>query len=219
MMSPMAEDWRLTVTLHEEGLIGRLLLALHERELEDELRASLGGRVAVSGSGNRLFLYANSEEAVRQVAQVVREVLAEHGIQGELEIHRWHPLEESWEDPSVPLPRTPADRQAELERREQEEAAESLATGLAAWEVRVELPSHADAVALAERLGEEGYSVVRRWTYLLIGAENEKAARALARRLRREAPAGARVQVEPGGGLVWELLPRNPFAIFGGLAG
>jgi hypothetical protein len=27
------------------------------------------------------------------------------------------------------------------------------------------------------------------------------------------------VHVEPGAGLVWQLMPNNPFAIFGGLAG
>ena len=31
------------------------------------------------------------------------------------------------------------------------------------------------------------------------------------------APRGARVQVEPGLGVVWELFPANPFAVFGGL--
>jgi hypothetical protein len=64
----------------------------------------------------------------------------------------------------------------------------------------------------------EGFSVVRRWTYLIVGANSEDDATALAERIETEAPPGARVQVEPGGGLVWQTMPRAPFAIFGGLS-
>jgi hypothetical protein len=46
---------------------------------------------------------------------------------------------------------------------------------------------------------------------------NEDDAHALAKRLEVEAPKGARIEVEPGGGLVWEVAPENPFAVFGGL--
>jgi hypothetical protein len=46
---------------------------------------------------------------------------------------------------------------------------------------------------------------------------NEDEARALGERLRDEAPAGATIQVQPGGEMVWEVAPRNPFVIFGGL--
>jgi hypothetical protein len=115
------------------------------------------------------------------------------------------------------LPRTEAEHEAERERREAREAAESLATGHAEWEVRVELPGHAETVELAERLEAEGIPVVRRFTYLLVGAVNEDEARALGERLRDEAPAGATIQVQPGGEMVWEVAPRNPFVIFGGL--
>jgi hypothetical protein len=83
--------------------------------------------------------------------------------------------------------------------------------------VRVELASHEDTVALADRLESEGIPVVRRYTFLLAGAVNEDDALALAERLEREAPEGARIAVEPGGGLVWEVAPSNPFAVFGGL--
>ena len=48
---------------------------------------------------------------------------------------------------------------------------------------------------------------------------NEDEAHALAQELSTEAPSGARVEVEPGGGLVWEVMPSNPFAVFGGLGG
>jgi len=61
------------------------------------------------------------------------------------------------------------------------------------------------------RLEREGYNVVRRYKYLVVGASDEDKARALARRLHGE--------VEPGGELVWEVTPQNPFAVFGGLGG
>jgi hypothetical protein len=83
--------------------------------------------------------------------------------------------------------------------------------------VRVSLPSHEATDELADLLQGEGFPIVRRATFLLVGAANRDEADALAERLRAEAPAGAQVEVEPGGGLVWEVTPQNPFAIFGGL--
>ena len=77
--------------------------------------------------------------------------------------------------------------------------------------MRVELPSHGDADELADRLEREGYDVVRRWRYLIVGAASEEQARELARRLHGEP--------EPGGEVVWEVTPQNPFAVFGGLGG
>jgi hypothetical protein len=116
----------------------------------------------------------------------------------------------------VPLPRTEAERELEEDRRLAREAAEAARTGHAEWEVRVELRTQEDTVALAERLQSEGIPVVRRHKYLLVGAVNEEAAAELAKRLEGEAPAGARVHVQPGGELVWEVTPRNPFVLIGG---
>jgi hypothetical protein len=48
---------------------------------------------------------------------------------------------------------------------------------------------------------------------------DEDEARRLADELRDEAPEGARVHVEPGGRVAWEVAPENPFAIFGGFGG
>ena len=86
-----------------------------------------------------------------------------------------------------------------------------LRRGYAPWEVRVERETHAEAHKLADELEREGYDVVRRWRYLIVGAASEEQARELARRLHGEA--------EPGGDVVWEVAPQNPFALFGGLGG
>jgi len=77
--------------------------------------------------------------------------------------------------------------------------------------VRVECQSHAEARDLADRLEQEGYAVERRWRYLIAGAASKEDAEALAARVHGE--------VEPGGDLVWETVPGNPFAVFGGLGG
>jgi hypothetical protein len=219
----MAEDWRVTIAMDpgDEGLVSRALEAVREHDVEHEARKRLGGRVAVSRDDDLIFLYADAEPAAREAAGLVSTLLAEHGLalEGEIAVERWHPVEERWEDPSVALPSTDTERRAEVERRDADEDAEARASGEATWEVRIEFEEHDDATAFPDRLDQEGHTVVRRWTFLLVGAEDEDAARELAERLRQEAPSGAQVEVEPGAGPVWDVYGNNPFAFFGGLAG
>jgi len=211
----VADDWRLTATLKPDR-IRQLLQRLREHEVEDDARDRLGGTVAVSAEGDNVYAYADSPEAVHEAERIIAELIRERGLEAETAIHRWHELEQRWEDEAVPLPQTEAERRAEHERLEATEAAEARQRGRALWEVRLELPSHEETRALAQRLEDEGVPVIARWTYLLIGAENEDATRALAERLRDEAP-NATVQVEPSGEMVAQVTPANPFAIFGGL--
>ena len=108
-------------------------------------------------------------------------------------VEHWLEAEERWDDE----PKGETWEEDELER------------GYAPWEVRVALPSRREARTLAETLEGEGYSVERRWQYLIVGTASKEDAEALAKRVHGE--------VEPGGELVWETVPGNPFAIFGGL--
>ena len=108
------------------------------------------------------------------------------------------------------MPQTGDEREAEHQRLEQEETRESVTTGHAQFEVRVELPSHHDAVHLADRLQAEGRPVIRRWKYLVLGANDSDDAEALARLIRQEAPE-AEVHSE-------ELGPLLPFTQFGPIA-
>jgi len=199
----------VTVTMQEPGA-GRLLRALHTQQVEDDAQQQLGGRVAVSGEDDHVFLYADTEGAAQAAREVVQHVLDAHSIGADLTVERWHHDEEEWQDAAVPLPSTPEAEQAEHAQLEVEEEAESEATGVAEWEVRVELASHQDARALAERLEQEGIRCVRRWKFLLVGAGDEDDAHALAERLQAEAPAGATVHVEPGSGTAWQLMPGSP---------
>jgi hypothetical protein len=205
----VANDWRVTVTLPEESGAGRVAGAVRDHQVEEDLHLRLGSGIAVSGEGARVFLYAGSENAARQAQQVVREVLERRGLSaGEVSLDRWHPLEEEWENASAAMPQTDEERHAEHERLEQEETQESLATGLALWEVRVELPSHHEAVELARRLQSEGRRVIRRWTLVVVGANDEDDAGALRQVIAKEAPADATLSIAERG-------PLRPFIPFG----
>jgi hypothetical protein len=211
----VADDWRLTVALRDEREALDLIEALRDFELEG--RGEFGERVIVSHDGAQVFFYADSEERLGHARELVDEALSRLGLGAMISVTVWHPIEQRWESADLPLPRTEEEKEQERQVRLARETQESLATGFAEWEVRVELESHHDTLALARRLESEGIPVVRRYTFLLVGAANEDEAGALAERLRAEAPAGARIHVEPGGQMVWEVAPSNPFVVFGGL--
>jgi hypothetical protein len=215
----VAEDWRITIDFDDEGDGTQLVEWLAARRFESDELERLGGRVAVSRDGPRVFLYADTEELARDADGVVRALLSSEGRQATMALERWHPVEQDWKDAGVPLPETEEELRAERDRQQAREAAESLESGEAEWEVRVSLPSREATHELAERLEGEGIPVTRRSTFLLVGAVNQDEATALAERLRAEASGGATVEVEPGGAMVWEVSPRNPFAVFGGLGG
>ena len=190
----MADDWRVTVTFRDEADVQQAVRSVREHEVEDDVRSRLGHRIAMSVDGPTAFLYAGTEDTAREAERVVREVLAQHQLSAELTLDRWHPLEEEWEDVSVPMPDTAEQRAAEHQRLVDTETQDSLAAGQAGWEVRVELPSHRRAVELAERLQAEGRPVIRRWKYLVVGANNEDDASALAEAIGQESPAKASVR-------------------------
>jgi hypothetical protein len=217
-MPPMADDYRIRVEFEDESTILHFGRSLREREFEQELREQLGEGVIVTRDGSEVFLYASSPEQAQAAASAVRQVLEHQRVDADVSpVERWHPVEQSWEDASVPLPQTDGEVAAERARQEAREAQETRDLGYAEWEVRVDLPTHRDAVELAERLEDEGISpLVRRWKYLLIGTATDEEARGLAERIRAEAPAGADVKAEPSATVGWEATSRNWFAPFGG---
>jgi hypothetical protein len=213
----VADDWRVTVDFDDEGDGTQLTEWLAALDLEGEERERHGDRVVVSRDGPRVYLYADGEAPARAAYETVRARIEAEGLAAATAFERWHPVEQVWKDAAVPMPHTVDEFSAEHERLQEREAAESKRRGRAAWEVRIELPDHDETVRLAERLDAEEIPVVRRHTFLLAGAASEDDARDLAERLEREVPEGAQIHVEPGGGVVWEVAPRNPFAVFGGL--
>jgi hypothetical protein len=208
----MADDWRVTATLHDADFVDRLLERLRRHELEEDVVERLGGRVAVTTGPAHVFVYADSEGAAGQAEGVLRDVCAAHGFEAEVTVDRWHPAEERWEDARVPLPQTESEQRRERERLREQETEQSQRTGLAEWEVRVELDSHDDAATLAEKLSAEGMTPVRRWKYLVVGANNEDEARELAEHVRREAPRGSAISVEAGPAMSREGTAGTRFA-------
>jgi hypothetical protein len=191
----MADDWRIHIEVGGEadGLLDRLGDALggEAAELAGELEKR---RLAVSRDGDELFVYAGSRAGAERARDVIAAVLQAEKIDAKTSaIEHWLDAEDRWDDD----PPGETWEEEELER------------GYAPWEVRVTLPSHREARALAETLEGEGYSVDRRWRYLIVGTASKEDAETLASRVHGE--------VEPGGDLVWETVPGNPFAVFGGL--
>ncbi len=185
------DDWRVTVTLPDEADVKQAVRSV--REAEEDSSRRLGHRIAVSEDGRTIFLYAGTEDAAREAERVVREVLAERQLTASFALDRWHPIEQEWEDASVPLPQTAEEQQAEHERRVAAETQESLATGEAEWEVIVDMPSRHEAVKLAERLEAEGRPVFRRWRFVFVGTSNEDEARELAQVIAQQVPPNASV--------------------------
>ncbi len=215
----MSDDWRVTIDLGEGGVGADFVEGFRERGLEREVHERLGGRVAISHDGPHVFLYAEDGEQAGEAESIVGPALERHGLRGAIALERWHPIEERWEDASVPLPQTEAEKAVERARHEADAASESIAQGLPEWEVRLTLPSHSAARDLAERLEDEGISLVRRWRHLLVGAETEEAAHRLVERLRAEAPAEARFEVEANGLEVWRAAQHPVARFLGGLGG
>ena len=202
-----SNDWRVTISLTDPAQLEQARQSFSAHEVEEDVRRQLGRSVAIGAGDSQVFLYAGTENAARDAERVARDVLASQGIQAGFALHRWHPIEEQWEDPDVALPRTEAERQAEHQRLEDAETADSVAAGSAGWQARVELESHREAVALAHKLQGDGHPVVRRWKFLVVGANNEDDARALADQIRQEAPPDATVSAEAAGA----RLPFIPF--------
>jgi hypothetical protein len=203
-----SNDWRVTVRLHEGGQAAAAVGHLSGHRVEKEVQQQLGGRVVVgTDGGDELFLYTHARDAAVAAQQSVSALLTGQGIKADYATDRWHPVAEEWEPADVALPQSPAAVAAEQERLDAEETSESLAGGVALFEVRVQLHSHHDAVALAERLKSENYPVVRRWRFLVAGANNADQAEEFAARIRQEAPAAAVVTTE-------EVGPRRAYTPF-----
>ncbi|HEX4519572.1 MAG TPA: hypothetical protein VH063_08350 [Gaiellaceae bacterium] len=204
----MADDFRVTVTFPDDSAAD-LAAKVQEHDLEEDARKQLGAGISVSADGPNVFLYADTREAAEGAKGIVAAILEKEGAKATITLDRWHPLAEEWQRADAPMPKSDAEREAEHERLEAQDTADSLASGFAEWEVQIALPSHGDAVELAERLESEGIPVSRRWKHVIVGADDEDDANALVTRLRGEAPAGAEFTVEPGGEMAWEGAPKR----------
>jgi hypothetical protein len=202
-----ADEWRVEVELDDEPEGMPLGERIRSIPLDDEARERLGDRVIVSRDGPHLFLYAATEDAAREAERVLRDLLDAHELTARVAVTRWHPDEEEWEDASIPLPQTDAERDAERGRREAAEEREAEIEGSYDWRVKAELPHRHDAVEIARSIAAAGHDVHRRWRYLTIGVPTEERGEELAEEIRATAPEGTEVWVEVNP----DDLPHTPF--------
>jgi len=215
----MNDDWRLQIDVGEEGHAQALTERLDAQELEHDLSVAFHDRVVVSRGGTRVFLYAGTRDQAERGRDVVQAEAQRHGWTVDLDLRHWHPSAEDWEGPDKPLPEDDAAQLAEHQALMEREREETAKTGHPEFEVRVDLPSRHDAVRFSERLRQEGLPAVHHWRFLLVGATDEDSAKALAERIREEAPDGSRVSVEGTWAAAYAERPPNPFAVLGGLGG
>src|SRR3954447_1417922 len=194
--SPRGRDeWRVEVALDEEHNGAKLGDALHHLKLDNEARKLLGGSVVVTRDGRFVFLYAWHEESAQEAERVVKNLMQDEQLVGEVRLMRWHPVAEEWKDASEPLPDDEAARAQEVHEAEHEGSAEAHRYGEYPWEVVIDLPHIRDTVPLAKKLREEGLPVKRHFRYLLVGATSEDKAIELGKRLEGEVPDGSHVGV------------------------
>jgi hypothetical protein len=192
----MADDWRIRIEIAEgehAGFLHRLGegLSSEAAELAKDLESK---RLAVSRDGDEIFVYASSPDDAAKARAVVEAELGSLGIEATTsKVEHWLSAEERWDDE----PETETWEQDELDR------------GFAPWEVRASCASPEEAEKLAAQLEGEGYSVIRQSQFLFIGTATREDADALAARVHGEVTAS--------GETVAEIMPGNPFAIFGGL--
>jgi hypothetical protein len=186
------DDWRLRIEF-DEGARG-LLARLSDSDAEHLAKELEAERLVVSHDEDTVFFYAGSQAALDRARPTIDAEIAELKlVPREVVSEHWLDEEDRWD--SEPLGETVLEETADA--------------GYAPWEVRIPCRSHREARELADRLESEGYGVVRRWSFVIAGVAPREEAGELAARLHGE--------VEPGGELVYEVQPQNPFAIFGGL--
>jgi hypothetical protein len=213
----MNDDWRVQVTCPTGAAAADLGDQLRAGDFQHNLQDAAGERVVVSVDDHELFLYAGTRAQAERAAEAVRSLAANSSMKVRTELRRWHPLSEEWVDADLPLPeseRAAAAEHAELIKQEDEEQAHLK---YAEWEVRASTNSVRETAELVRKLRQEGIPCLRRWHFLLIGAADEDAAKALAERVRGLAPADVRINIEGSYDEALAEGPANPFAVFGGL--
>jgi len=184
----------------------------HARRQPDRL-GRLGDQVAVSSSrwGTQIFLYAPSAGLADEAGQVAREVLARHGVGASVRTEFWSSLKEEWRDVTDEPSADPvAERRAagrDMSRK----------VGFPAWQVRVDVRSHRDVVALAGYLAAQGWRVRRRRRHLLVGADCEDDAKGLVRELCGDGGADAETAFRVGRvSYSYMLFDASSTQVFGG---
>jgi hypothetical protein len=214
----MNDDWRVEVDFVAEHLADALQERLDAEGLEHDLSRAFDDRIVVSRNGPRIFLYAGDRKQAEKALALAERLAESESEEVDFSFTRWHPGAEEWRPAERPLPEDDESKAAEHADRVANERQETEETGYPEYEVRIDLPSHADAKDLVERLSGEGLRSVHRWKYVLLGAADEDSAKELAERVRGEVPPGSTVAVEGTWREAYAERPQSPFWFLGGLA-
>ena len=189
------DEWRVEVALDKEQHLDSLTDRLHELQLDDEARRRLGGSVIVTRDGRFLFIYAWHEESAQEAERVVRSLMENDKLVGQVRLTRWHPVAEEWRDAEEPLPEDEAALAEEMREHEHEGSRKAKRYGEYPWEVVIDVPNIRETFPLAKQLREEDLPVKRHFRYLLVGATTEESAIELGKRLEGEVPEGSHVGI------------------------
>ncbi len=171
------DDWRVCIGF---GDLPRSLDTFRQA-LILHLESRLGDQVAVGSSATQIFVYAPSAGLADEAAQVARELLAWRDLSAPVRTDFWSLREWKWRDRRDDPSYDPAAHRNT--GRQEAERKRSVMTGVPAWQVRVEVPSHRDVVALAGHLAAQGWRVRRRPRSLIVSANCEDDAKSLGRAL------------------------------------
>ena len=196
----MADDWRVCIGF---GDLPRSSRDSFRQAVITALGSRLGDQVAVSSNATQIFVYAPSIGLADKAAHVAHEVLAQRNISvGTVRTEGWNWRKQEWRDADE-MPVDPAPDRQEQERAryahiQEQERERSVRSGFPAWQVRVELPSHRDVVALAGQLAAQGWRVRRRIRSLIVWANCEDDATGLARALSGDGSGDADTAIRVG---------------------
>jgi hypothetical protein len=184
--------WRVAVVLTDAAGAGRSALWRGQREVAREMRVARLGARFDSGE-SPVSGYTDNRAAAEEAARVAREVAGQHGLAARVSVECWRPAQNQWQDGSAV---SEQDLAEERDYQQREDRRRSAETGVAQWRVRVELRTHRDAVALAQRLSADGHEVDQGRKSVLARASSEDDAHRLAEIIRQYAPADAEVHAE-----------------------
>jgi hypothetical protein len=186
------ESWRVSISFHDQS---RAMRKSSCKKVIRDLRNHLGD-IRVVPVKTDVFLYVNTAKGAEEARRVAQEVLVRHNSAAVVQLEYWDVAGEAWQASPARSSSAASEQRAAHERRQRQEREQSMASGLAAWQVRVDLPSHRDVSTLSERLKSEGWPVVQRRKYLVAGADCEDEAVALAHEIEGYCGADAVVRVE-----------------------
>ncbi len=192
----MRDEWRVEVDLDDPDHGYTLGERLRSLSLDEEAEERLGGRTIVTRDGSKTVRLYRQRGCAAEAETVVRDLIDEHRLSAKTAVNRYHPVEGAWKDGSIPLPADPEPNRLNTTAGSPRESEQAAKTGEYPWEVRVDLGSLEDAVAVERKLADENLSVERRWRHVLIGQPTEEAAQALAKRLSSELGEAESVSIE-----------------------